>query len=198
MADDAPDIMNRTILLLRNVRVAWLLTMLSPAVAQWAIAQVSPFSSAEDESYYYIDHYEVAIDKSVTEAWPLVVDLSAWIPGLQGLNGRRPMAEEGETFLLYDQFSMSVAKVVPEQLVVMVNLPAVQQREETQGVVMLSARQVGERTIVSLFMSRVFFWTDATENVLRATRESKEFSEQRKATYQAMLNELKLVAESRE
>jgi len=167
------------------------------AAAPMASAQLSPFDGAPGDAYYYIDHYEVAIDRPLADVWPILVDLGAWMPGLTEANGVSPQAVDGTDFRLYGDFRMKVAEVIPEQLIVLVNLPASQEGEDTQGIVMVSVRETGGQTVVSLFMSRVFFWFDRAPNPLRARRESTGFSEERRSGYIDILSTLKDIAERR-
>lgn len=166
------------------------------AIAPLTFAQISPLDGEFGDSYYFVDHYEVDVNRPVSEVWPAVVHLGSWLPGLAEANERSPVAVEGEIFRLYGDFFMEVIKVIPESFLVMLNLPNSQGGEQTQGVAMLSLRDKGGRTVVSLFMSRFFFWPEQSQNSLRTRRESAEFSEERRKNYRTILNTLKEIAEA--
>jgi len=157
-------------------RIAFVLIAVATSSSPVAVAQVSPLDSTLGESYYYVDHYEVLIDRPASAVWPFVVDFGSWMPGILDANETRPIAKEGEIFRLYGEFFMEVSKVIPERLLVMVNLPATQEREDTHGLMMLSVKEADGRTVVSMFMSRIFYWFETEENALRERRESTELS----------------------
>ena len=166
------------------------------AIAPLTSAQISPLDGEFSDSYYFVDHYEVVVNRPASEVWPAIVRLGSWMPGLTEANETSPVAVEGEVFRLYDDFFMEVVKVVPESFIVLSNLPNSQDREQTQGVAMLSLRDIEGRTVVSLFMSRIFFWSEPSQNSLRTRRESAEFSEERRKNYRTILNTLKEIAET--
>jgi len=153
-----------------------------------ASAQVDPLKGAVGRSYYYVDHYEVVIDHQSSEVWPVLVDLASWLPGLAEANDPMPPVTQGSVLHLYDDFYMEVARVIPERMVLLVNLPSSQEGEDTQGIAMISAYGIGEKTLVSIFMSRIYF---------SATRESDDFTESRRATYEEnVLRRLQVAVEN--
>lgn len=85
---------------------------------------------------------------------------------------------------LYDDFYIEVAKDIRDKMILLVNLPNSQEGEDTQGIAMISVHEAGEGTIVSIFMSRIYFWFEAHDNALRERRESREFAESRRASYE--------------
>ena len=80
--------------------------------SQVGFAQISPLKSDVGNSYYYIDHYEVVIDKPAADVWPFIIDMGAWMPGLKKANESSPIGVEGEVFRLYGNFHMEVVKVI--------------------------------------------------------------------------------------
>jgi hypothetical protein len=162
-----------------------------------ASAQVAPLGGEAESSYYYIDHYEVVIEDELSAVWPVLVDLGKWMPGLAEANDPMPPVTQGAVLHLYDDFYLEVAKVIPEKMILLVNLPNSQEGEDTQGIAMISAHGFGEETLVSLFMSRIYFWLAVDENPLRATRESADFIESRRAAYEDnVLSRLRLAVET--
>jgi hypothetical protein len=132
-----------------------------------ASAQVAPLDGDVGDCYYYVDHYEVVVENRLSEVWPVLVDLGSWMPGLAEANEPMPPVMQGAVFRLYDDFYIEVAKVIPEKMILLVNLPNSQEGEDTQGIAMISAHGVGEKTMVSIFMSRIYFWFEAEDNLLR-------------------------------
>ena len=161
-----------------------LLAILFVATFGTVSAQVSPLEVGAGDSYYYVDHYEVMLDKGLSEVWPILVDLSSWMPGLAEANESTPTTRQGAVFHLYDDFYIEVAKVIRDRMILLVNLPNAQDGEDTQGIAMISVHEIGERTMVSIFMSRIYFWFEAQDNPLRDRRESREFAESRRASYE--------------
>lgn len=162
---------------------------------QIAIAQVSPLDSDVGESYYYTDHYEVVIDRPVSSVWPLIIDMGSWMAGLNEANDSKPVGVEGEIFRLYGNFYMEVVKVIPEKMLLLVNLPNTQEGEDTQGTAMITAQEVDGKTLVSLFMNRIYLWSRSETNVLREKRESSDFAVNRKVMFKANFARLKELAE---
>ena len=80
-----------------------------------AIAQISPLESNEGESYYYTDHYEIVIDKPVSDVWPFIIDMGSWMAGLNDANDSSPIGAEGEVIRLYGNFYIEIVKVIPEK-----------------------------------------------------------------------------------
>jgi len=92
---------------------------------------------------------------------------------------------------------MEVVKVIPEKILLLVNLPNRQEGEYTQGSAMVTVQEVEGKTVVSLFMNRIYLWSLAGENILRKRRESDSYQSNRKSIYQNnFLTKLKKLAES--
>lgn len=169
---------------MNRLRCFLVLLCVAPPCVPLAFAQIDPLDEHLGDSYYYVDHFEVVLEKRLSEVWPTLVDLSSWMPGLAEANEPLPDMTQGAVFHLYDDFYMEVAKIIPERMILLVNLPGSQQGEDTQGIAMISTHGVGDKTIVSIFMSRIFFWFEAEENPLRERRNSVEFVEARRSSYE--------------
>jgi hypothetical protein len=124
-------------------------------LALQASAQISDLESGEGASYYYTDHFEVMIDKPLAEVWPLVLDLGGWMPYTEEFATSGPVSE-GQVIKLYGDFHIEITKIIPGQMLIIVNLPTSQEGEDTQGIAMVNVKAVGDRTQVSLFMSRIY------------------------------------------
>jgi hypothetical protein len=174
----------------------YLLYVFMATFLQMAKAQISPLESDAGESYYYTDHYEVVIDKPVSGVWPFIIDMGSWMTGLNDANESSPAGVEGETFRLYGNFYMEVVKVIPEKMLLLVNLPNTQEGEDTQGVAMITAQEADGKTLVSIFMNRIYLWSQSEKNVLRERRESSNHAANRKVMYkEKFLTRLKELVE---
>lgn len=102
-------------------------------------------------------------------------------------------------FRLYEgeDFFFEVLKLVPNRLMIGVNLPFAIQGEEGVGVAMLTLTEVDGRTLVSNFMSRHFSWPQEDPNPIRETRESDKFLEFRQSSQNANLLRLKEIVEKK-
>ncbi|WP_308366237.1 MULTISPECIES: hypothetical protein [unclassified Microbulbifer] len=160
-------------------------------------AQVNDLETNLGDSYYYVDHFETVIDKPVDEVWPHVVEMGKWMPWMTGANPESNKISEGERVHLYDDFYIEVVKIIPQKMILLANLPNVDRGEQSQGVAMISVTEANGKTLVSIFMSRIYNWFDAEENPQRATRESSEFAKKRKAVFKDnFLVKLKQLAET--
>src|SRR5690606_17425802 len=127
------------------------------------------------------------------DVWPHVLQMGSWMPWL---GDESSVISEGDIINLYDDFYIEVAKVIPESTVLLVHLPNSQEGEDTQGVAMVTAKEVAGKTLVSLFMSRIYYWFNSDENGLLERRSSQEFGASRRATYkEGFLFKLKELAE---
>ena len=168
-------------------------------LSQVGFAQISPLNSDAGNSYYYTDHYEVAIEKPASDVWPFIIDMGAWMPGLKEANESSPIAVEGKVFRLYGNFHMEVVKVIPEKMLLLVNLPNIQEGEKTQGTAMITVSEESGKTLVSLIMNRIYLWPKSEKNILREKRESSEHVDSRARIYkQGFLARLKKLSEGTE
>ena len=118
------------------------------------------------------------------------------MPGLKEANESSPIAVEGEVFRLYGNFHMEVVKVIPEKMLLLVNLPNIQEGEKTQGTAMITVSEENGKILVSLIMNRIYIWPRYEKNVLRERRKSSERSENRSHMYnQGFLANLKKLSE---
>ncbi len=184
---------------MKHKKILLAFCFLVAALSQVGFAQISPLNSEVGNSYYYIDHYEATIEKPVSDVWPFIIDMGVWMPGLKEVNESSPAAIEGEVFRLYDNFHMEVVKVIPEKMILLVNLPNIQEGEKTQGTTMITLSEENGKTLVSLIMNRIYLWPKSEKNILRERRESSEFVNSRNHMYkQGLLARLKKLSESTE
>ncbi|MGL6161936.1 hypothetical protein [Microbulbifer sp.] len=162
-----------------------------------SLAQINELETSLGDSYYYVDHFETVINRPADEVWPHVVEMGKWMPWMAGGNSEIKDVSEGKKVHLYGDFYIEVVKVIPQKMILLANLPSMEKGEQSQGVAMVSITESNGKTIVSIFMSRIYNWFEDKENSQRVTRESAEFASQRKATFKDnFLAKLKALAEA--
>ncbi len=151
------------------------------------------FESHISDSYYYVDFYEVSISATPAEIWPHL--FAIYQSTMSHHSG--PVNQEGEIFKMYEEqnFFFEITKIIPNQLVMGVNLPSEMQGEESMGVSMFTLTKRGERTILSNFMSRRYDWFQPTPNHLMKTRQTREFRKSRNINMNALMQRIKEAAE---
>lgn len=161
-----------------------------------ANAQISPLDTDLGDAYYYVDHFDIAIDRPIKDVWPHILAMSSWMPWMAGTDSESPTVSEGDRINLYGDFYVEVVKVIPENMILIVNWPVAEGGEETQGIAMVTAKESGCRTLVSIFMSRIFYWFEGEENPQRMTKKSPDFVNSRRSTFKDnFLVQLKTLAE---
>jgi hypothetical protein len=161
-----------------------------------AMAQISELDAGLGDSYYYVDHFEIIIDKPLSDVWPHVIAMGKWMPWMASKDSPNEIASEGQKVNLYGDFYIEVVKVIPQKMILLTNLPGVERGEQSQGIAMVSVIEINGKTLVSIFMSRIYNWFEPTENPQREIRESTDFAKQRKATFKDnFLEKLKQLSE---
>jgi hypothetical protein len=170
------------------------LLIASPLHAQSA---VSIWGSDLANSYHYMDRYEIMIDASPQEVWPRLLDFGSWMYDFDMKHESGPEAGEGATYRLYEgqDFFFRVVAVVPEKMVVGINLPSTLEGEASVGVAMMALAEFDGRTLVSNFMARQYEWHDADPNPIRARRESVDFQEFNERMWNGFLERLRDLVE---
>ena len=177
-----------------NFLVVSLLLTLIPTSTK---AEIFPLDVPNSYSYYFVDHFEIVIDKPLKDVWPHVLAMGSWIPAMAGGDLNPSSFSEGDIFNIYGNFNVEITKVIPENMILMINMPTSDKGERTQGVAMITTTETRGKTLVSLFMSRIYFWFTTDNNPQRITRETENFSVNRKSSYKDnFLTKLKEIAES--
>jgi hypothetical protein len=147
------------------------------------------------DSYFFVDHYEIVIDRSPEEVWRYILDLPTWM-GLIHESG--PRGEVGEVFRLYEgeDFFFETTNLIPNRLLVGVLQPFEIEGEESLGMGMLVLTDLGGKTLVSNFMSRHFAWFQEAPNPMRERRESAEYVESTQRMQNTVLARLKELVEN--
>ena len=162
-----------------------------------APAQIYDLEADLGKSYYYTDHFEITIDKPTDRVWPQLLHMGQWMPWMATEGTDSKPVSEGDRVNLYGDVQIEVVKIVPQKMILLANLPHTDRGEQSQGIAMISISESNGKTLVSLFMNRVYYWFDAAENPQRATRASADFANQRRATFRGkFLAKLKQLAEN--
>ncbi len=153
-------------------------------VAQLASAQTGVVASDLADSYYFVDRYEILIDKPAADVWPNLLDLRSWMYEFAMIHESGPRKAEGEVLRLYEgeNFFLEIAKIIPGQLILILHHPSTTRGEESVGIGMLTLTEIEGKTLVSVFASRQYSWFQEPPNPLRETRESAEFQENARIT----------------
>jgi hypothetical protein len=150
------------------------------------------------ETYNFVTHYRVQIDAPKEQIWPYLVNLKSWMYEFELSTISGTLGNEGQILRLYtDQdFKVQVTKVIPGELIAIVNLPMTFKGEFVTGIGVITLHQTKSGTEVSLTMSRRYTWAGEGENPLRATRSSEQFQDETRSMWQdRFLERLKNLAE---
>jgi hypothetical protein len=160
------------------------------------VAQVTDLDVGVGKSYYYTDHFEVIIDRPVSEVWPHVLTMGLWMPWMATEESPSGTVSEGKKVQLYGDNYIEVVKIIPKKMVLLANHPNTQNGESSHGVAMVSVVEANGKTLVSIFMSRLYGWFEAAPSTQRSTREAEDFAKQRKEMFQGkFLEKLRLLSE---
>jgi len=171
------------------------------AFAWWSSAALaaSTIVAEPDGAYHFVSSYRVVIDAPVTRVWRQLMDLKSWMYEFE----LEPLAGEpgrpGEVLRLYagQDFAIQLLQVVPDETLVIANLPSDFRGEHSTGTGVITLHPVEQSTIVELVMSRRYAATGDGANETRARRESDDFRQVTDAMWRdRFLGRLKCLAES--
>lgn len=149
------------------------------------------------DSYNFISHYSVEIKAPVETVWKQLIDLGAWmydfemkpVSGLNDLEGRVLRLYEGQ------EFYVQITKAIPQKLLVIANLPTSMEGEQlSSGISVMTLTENAGITTVVLTMSRRYTWSKPGDNPLKARRQSKDFKEKTRATWNRFLGRLAMLS----
>ncbi|WND03909.1 hypothetical protein QGN29_05925 [Temperatibacter marinus] len=163
-----------------------------------AYADDTIVEEADGLSYVYTSYYEITIDRNSAAIWPIVKNLPAWMYEFELSYVSGEKGAEGEVLRLYpgQEFFIQVTKLIPEKLLAIVNSPSKFRGESSTGSAVIHLNERGNKTVVSLTMSRRYTWHGEGENPMKAMRKSAAFAENAKAMWQEkFLGRLKELAE---
>lgn len=174
---------------MKTLLIACLLLLVSSAV----IASETLTGEPDGNSYHFVSHYSVEIKAPVATVWKHLIDLGSWMYDFE----MKPISSlnklEGRVLRLYEgqDFYVQVTKAIPEELLVIANLPTSMEGEQlSSGISVTTLTEKAGITTVGLTMSRRYTWSKPGENHLKARRQSKAFKEKTRATWNRFLGKL--------
>lgn len=159
--------------------------------------------SAGSNAYHTSFYYEILIDRPAALIWPHLIQQSTWIESdfepVSGVPG-----QVGNIQRLYagQQFYMQTLKVIPEKLLLQVNLPSLYRDEYSTGVGIFTLHPVCPNarcnsTRLSVIMDRRYVWQGEGHNGTRDVRGSVDFNEATRVAWEDnYLPRLKSLAEA--
>ncbi len=91
---------------------------------------------------------------------------------------------------------MQATAVVPEELLVLSNLPMTMQGEHATGIAVITLNETESGTTIDLTMSRRYSWDQEGENPMKAMRQSAQFQENTEKMWRGFLANLKNLSET--
>jgi len=151
-----------------------------------------------DDAYSFVSHYRIPIDAPVDIVWSHLMDLGSWMYDFELSHVSGEAGKEGEVLRLYpgQDFFSQIISIVPNELLVVANLPVTFKGEMATGVTVITLNAFQDRTTVDLTISRRFTWQAEGENPLKKTRESAEFIERTRAMWGRFLEKLRALSEA--
>lgn len=171
----------------------------STAIAVSAKASETLTAEPSPDSYNYVSSYRVGIDAPAADVWPHLIDLGSWMYDFDMAPEKGDPGAVGQVLRLYpgQDFFVQIVSMTPNQNLVVANLPATFRDEFSTGIAVMDLVETGEKTTLSLTMSRRYTWQgEKGENPLRAMRSSEQFQQGSKATWTRFLDRLKSLAEA--
>ena len=153
----------------------------------------------DEKTYHFVSHYRVVIDATATTVWKHLVNLGSWMYEFEMDSVSGDPGKEGEVLRLYatQDFYVQITRTVPNELLVIVNLPSTFRGESSTGVGVISLHEVSGHTTVDLTMIRRYTWQGDGINPMKRTRESQVFVESTRAMWQdRFLEKLRSLAEN--
>lgn len=143
----------------------------------WALAATSLVDEPGEASYRFVSYHSVAIDAPVDVVWTQLLDLKSWMYEFELATVSGERGQVGEVLRLYEgqAFMIQLIALVPNEVLVMANLPSTFQGETSTGIGVMSLYRQEGQTIVELTMSRRYTWMGEGVNEQRKTRESETF-----------------------
>jgi hypothetical protein len=180
-----------------NICKRLVLASVTLITAQTLLAEELLIDSAITDSYHYLDHYEVMVEATAAEVWPVLVDAGSWMEELAMQHESGAFQAEGETFTLYGdpRYRLQIVKLIPQRMMVAVNLPSRADGEDSVGIAMITLSESDGMTVVSNSMSRQYDWQGEGSNPLRVRRGSEEFRQFNQVLWSSMLSRLKQLVE---
>ncbi len=168
-------------------------------IASCATASDTITAEPDGNSYSYVSQYTVEIGASADTVWAHLIDISSWMYEFEMALVSGTPNQEGEVRRLYEgqDFLIQITKTIPDDLLVISNLPVTFNGESSTGVAVVTLDEVEGITTVRVIMSRRYTWDGTGDNPQKAVRESQEFNERTRAMWEnRFLGRLRELAES--
>lgn len=184
--------------MMRSLSCAAIATWVLGVSTTWASETVT--AEPDGASYHFVAHYSVEIDRPAADVWKHLIDVGSWMYEFDLTLESGTPGQEGEVRRLYagQDFFIEITKVIPDKLLVFVNLPSTFDGEHSTGVAIVTLEEFDDVTRVNLTMSRRYTWDKPQPNPYRSNRESAEFQERARAMWEdRFLDRLRSLAEER-
>ena len=174
------------------MKISWMASSIV-FVSSFSLASETLTDEPEGDSYNFVSHYSIEIDAPAEKVWKHLIVLGSWmydfemkpVSGLEKLEGRVVQLYEGQ------EFYVQIAKAIPAKLLVIANLPISMEGEQlSSGTSVTTLNENAGTTTVNLTMSRRYTWNGSGENHLRSRRQSEEFIDNTRSTWERFLGKL--------
>ena len=177
------------------------LSLFASCLAQTGFTAEQLTDEPDPRAYNYSSHHTITIAASAHQIWPQLTDLGAWMYDFEMSHVAGKPGEIGEVLRLYSgqDFLVQIIELVPNELMIMANLPSSFRGETSTGLGVINLRELEGNTEptteVRLNMIRRYVWTQSGPNPQKVTRQSEEFQNNTQALWARFLNRLKELAE---
>ena len=189
---------NHLLRIVDNWSVVSLVLFSALSISGSAAASESLIPEPDGRSYNFVTHYTIDIEAPVSVVWRHMRNLRSWMYEYELAHVAGTPRAEGEILLLYpgQDYLIQVTHLLPNQLMVIANLPSTFKDEQSTGIGVFALHGNGTTTAVNLTMSRRYTWHRSDTNPQREIRESKVFRDRTRAMWQdRFLNKLKDLSE---
>jgi hypothetical protein len=149
-------------------------------------------------AYHFSSSYRIEIAASAGHVWPHLIDYGAWMYDFEMSVHIGQAGEIGEVRRLYpgQDFFIQTIGMVPNENLVIANLPSEFRGEHSTGVGVISLVESGGKTIVTLTMARRYEASGEGAEAMKQMRSSQAFEGGTRETWNRFLGRLKDLAEA--
>ncbi|VUD64903.1 hypothetical protein TDB9533_03429 [Thalassocella blandensis] len=150
------------------------------------------------KSYNLVSHYEQLISAKPEIVWPHVMNLKTWMVDFEMSHVSGEIDQVNEVLRLYpeQEFYVQRTAVIPNRLLSIANLPVKYNNEVLTGIGIITLQKLGNKTLVSVTMSRRFTWLGDGDNPMKSKRLSEVNQQRRANTWKSFLLKLQSLAEA--
>lgn len=177
-----------------NALALLMVTFMSPV---FAYSSETVTVEPGDGAYSFVSHYRIAIDAPLPTVWRQLLNLHSWMYQFAMEHVSGTAGQEGEVLRIYSgqDFLAQITSAVPNELLVISNLPSTFQEEYSTGIGVITLNNAAGKTILDLTMSRRYTWRGSGPDQTKQTRESRGFQERTRTTWTNFLDRLRTLAE---